>query len=116
MVGARWGARALVMAWLAFPLAGTTPGARVLDRLEQAVTRPLPAAPAPEVRRPDRVWVPDRYVPAPAGLLHVPGHWEQRLTGGDVHVPPLIVCGTGTGECVLVPAGTRPPADIRQGP
>lgn len=104
------------MAWLAFQAGGTTPGARVLDRLEQAVTRPLPAVPAPQVTPPDRVWVPDRYLPGAAGTVHVPGHWEQRITDREVYVPPLVACPTGSGECVLVPAGRRPSAYTRQAP
>jgi hypothetical protein len=105
------------LAWLAFQVTGsTTPAGPILDRLQQAVTRPLPAAPAPVVPRPDQVWVPDRYVVGPHGSrLHVPAHWERSLSTGEAFVPPLVAC-SATGECVLVPAGRRPPADVRLGP
>jgi hypothetical protein len=62
------------------------------------------------------VWVPDRHVPRPDGaVLHVPGHWERRLSPREVRVPTLIAC-TPTGDCALVPAATRAPADVREGP
>jgi hypothetical protein len=105
----------VAVGWLAFHGGAVTPGGAVLDRLEQSVRRPLPAAPARPVSRPDRVWVPDRYVARPDGtVLHVPAHWE-RLLDGEVHAPPLVAC-SASGECVLVPAGRRPPPERRLGP
>ena len=96
--------------------AGTTPSGRVLDRLEQAVKAPLPEIPAPQISRPDRVWVPDRYVVRPDGvLLHVPAHWESPISSTEVYAPPLVVC-PAVGPCVLVPAGTRAPVNVRPGP
>jgi hypothetical protein len=113
---AKSAASLLVAAWLAFQLGGASPSSRALDQLERAVTRPLPAVPQREVTPPDRVWVPDRYIPGPdGGVAHVPAHWERRVTDREFHVPPLVVCGAGR-ECVLVPAGVRPPAAERQGP
>jgi hypothetical protein len=108
-----------VLAWLAFQMpgaTGTTPSGRVLDRLERAVKTPLPGVPAPQVSRPNQLWVPDRYVVRPDGvILHVPAHWERSISSTEVYAPPLVACPT-VGECVLVPAGTRPPADVRPGP
>ena len=108
-------ASVLVLGWLAFHLGGATPASKALDQLESSVRRPLPAVPQPEVQRPDRVWVPDRYIDRPGGIAHVPGHWEQRISDHEVLAPPLTVCDTG-GRCTLVPAGVRPPADVRRGP
>jgi hypothetical protein len=131
----RWrsiGARVAVavLTWLVFQATGggttpggritpggrPTPGGRVLDQLENAVKTPLPGVPAPQVTRPDRIWVPDRYVVRPDGvLLHVPAHWERPISTTEVYVPPLIACPTA-GECVMVPAGPRPPVEVRPGP
>ena len=108
---------ALVLTWLAFHLGGQTPASKVLDRLESSVARPLPALPQPEVRRPDSVWVPDRHVPRPGGKRAlVPGHWERRVSDREVYAPPLAVCARPGGDCSLVPAGVRPPADVRRDP
>jgi hypothetical protein len=95
----------------------STPSGRVFDQLENAVKTPLPGVPAPQVSRPDRIWVPDRYVVRPDGLiLHVPAHWERPLSSTEVYVPPLIACPTVAGECVMVPAGPRAPVEVRPGP
>jgi hypothetical protein len=114
---ASWKPAASVLAgWLAFHLGAATAAGPYLDRLQQAVTRPLPSVAEREVPRASRVWVPDRYVPRPDGaVVHVPGHWERPVSAGEAHVPPLVVC-TPAGECALVPASTRPPADVRVGP
>lgn len=114
---ASWNSAVSVLAgWLAVHAGATTPAGPYLDRLQQAVTRPLPSVAEREVPRAPRVWVPDRYVPRPDGaVVHVPGHWERPVSAGEVHVPPLVVC-TMAGECALVPAATRPPADVRVGP
>lgn len=102
--------------WLTVHAGALTPGGPVLDRLQEAVTRPLPSVAEREPPRADRVWVPDRYVPRPDGaLVHVPGHWERPLPARQVHVPPLFAC-TAAGACTVVPAGVRPPADERTGP
>jgi hypothetical protein len=106
----------VALAWLAFQAPGTTPAGRILDRLEQAVKAPLPGAPARPVSRPEQVWVPDRYVVRPDGVvLHVPAHWERPISSTEVYAPPLVAC-PAAGPCVLVPAGPRPPIEVRPGP
>lgn len=92
------------------------PGGRVLDRLVQAVSGPLPRVDPSPIPRDDRLWVPDRYLPTPSGLLHVPGHWELRISEREVWVPPLIGCRPATGRCVGLPAGIRPAPEARPGP
>lgn len=105
-----------VGAWLVAQLGGGgTPSSRAIDQIERSVTRPLPSLPPAPPPRSDSVWVPDRYLPGPSGLFHVPGHWEQTVAPNEVRVPPMVVC-TPAGECTLVPAGTRLPAEIRQAP
>lgn len=97
---------------------GPTLGPRPLDQLDRAVRRPppsLPPAPAPTRPRGEQVWVPDRYVDRPEGTYHVPGHWERRIDEQQHYVPPLVVCNN-LGGCVHVPAGVRPPPEVRQGP
>jgi hypothetical protein len=95
----------------------STPSGRVFDQLEKAVKTPLPGAPPPQVSRPDRIWVPDRYVVRPDGLIfHVPAHWERPLSSTEVYVPPLTACPTVGGDCITVPPGPRPPVEVRPGP
>jgi hypothetical protein len=113
-MGWREAAVGVLAGWLA--VSGvSTPGGPVLDQLQRAVTRPLPSVAERETPRADRVWVPDRYVPRAGVVVHVPGHWEPRVSARQVHVPPLVVC-TPDGRCALLPAGTRPPAGIRLSP
>jgi hypothetical protein len=102
-------------------LGGTSVGGRPLgpdpiDQLQRSVTRPLPRVDPPPVSRPDRVWVPDRYVTTPRGQqVLVPGHWERYVSPHETHVPPLVAC-TPAGECKLVPGGVRRAPELRQGP
>lgn len=105
----------LGVALLALQLGATTPGARALDQLERAVKRPPPVVTPSTAPRPDQQWVPDRYIPGPDGVAHVPGHWERRVSDREVYTPPLVVCPQG-GECVLFPGGVRPPMNERQAP
>jgi len=67
--------------------------------------------------RPDMVWVPDRWAPVPGAPegVHVPGHWERRLSEREVWVPPLTVIAPG-GVQRAWPAGVREPAEARRGP
>lgn len=109
---------ALAGVLLAFQLGGGTPGSRAIEQAERSATRslpPLPPAPSP---RPDMVWVPDRWVALPgrAPSVHVPGHWERRISEQEFHVPALTVCDPGNGACTTVPAGVRGPADTRREP
>jgi hypothetical protein len=94
------------------------PSSRALDALERAVRQPVPQAPAAPVHRTPNVWVPDRYVPDPVrgGTVHVPGHWERRLSDREYYAPPLTVCNSASGECSTVPAGVRPPPETRNDP
>ena len=110
---------------LAFQLGGARalrppggPASSALDQLERSVTRPLPALPQPDVPRPDTVWVPDRFIeiPGEGRTVHVPGHWERRISEREFYVPPLVICGAGGGDCRLVPAGVRGPVERRDGP
>ncbi len=89
-----------------------------LDQLRGAVTRPLPVVPQRDAPRPDMVWVPDRYIPAPGAPqgVHVPGHWERRTSEREFYVPPLMVCEPTTGVCQTSPAGVRGPVESRTGP
>jgi hypothetical protein len=100
------------------PSSGGTPASGALERLERSVTRPAPVAPRSPAPRPDQVWVPDRYVPAPGAPegLFVPGHWERRLSEREFYVGPLVVCRPGTTDCRTIPAGVRGPVETRDGP
>jgi hypothetical protein len=109
------------------PVGGTSPfgstGGRsavpgILDQLQRSVTTPTPVAPRSPAQRPDRIWVPDRYVPAPGvpeGLF-VPGHWERRISEREFYVEPLVACRPGTTDCRTIPAGIRGPVETRTGP
>ncbi len=102
---------------LSTPTGATRPG-QVIDRLRDAVTRPLPSVgPAPAAPAHRAVWVPDRYVPVAGvdGFVHVPAHWETVSATGDHHVPPLPGT-TGDGRVVQFPGGTRPAPEQRQSP
>jgi hypothetical protein len=90
---------------------GTPLSPRPLDQLQRSVTRPVPVAPRSEVVPPDHVWVPDRYVSVPGVPegLHIPAHWERRLSNGRLYAPPLVGCRPGTSECRTIPAGSHVP-------
>jgi hypothetical protein len=94
-----------------------SPASGALDQLERSVTRPLPSVPPPPPGRSQRIWVPDRHVPAPDGsAIRVPGHWEYRQPSGEYQRPPLLVC-TPDGRCATAPGtDTRIPPEQRQSP
>ena len=100
------------------PSGGRSPISGVLDQLQRSVTRPTPIAPRSPVSRPDQIWVPDRYVPAPGVPegLYVPGHWERQLSEREYYVEPLVACRRGTNDCRTIPAGVRGPLETRDGP
>jgi hypothetical protein len=100
------------------PPGGTTPGGAIFDRLNQSSTRPVPQTPAPTVRPPDSMWVPDRFVQVPGvdGQVLVPGHWERRLSDHEVYTPPLTGRTPQGDTTIQFPAGTRPPVHERQFP
>jgi hypothetical protein len=64
------------------------------------------ANPAPAPRS---VWVPDQYVRVPGepNPVHVPGHWEHRLPGGTLSVPPVTVERPSDGTHQTLPGATR---------
>ncbi len=97
---------------------GTTPGGAIFDRLNQSSTRPVPTTPAPSVRPPTMLWVPDRLVQVPGvdGQVLVPGHWERRLSDHEVYTPPLTGRTPQGDTTIQFPAGTRPPVNERQSP
>jgi len=96
---------------------GPTTTSRAVDQMNTTSMRGVPSvAPRPPVRDP-MIWVPARVVPLPGlGTVMVPGHWERRLDGGRVHVPPLPVRDPETGSTTTLPAGVRPPVEERVAP
>jgi hypothetical protein len=106
----------LAGAWLLLAQVSGPPGSSALDALERAVKQPMPQAPAAPVHRSPDVWVPDRYVsdPVRGGTVHVPAHWERRLSDREYYAPPTTVCSSARGECSTIPAGVRPPPETRQ--
>jgi hypothetical protein len=82
---------------------------------EQAMRRspPLPLPP-PAAEQ----WVAERRVFAPelGREVIIPGHFERRVSDQQYTVPPLPAYDVGTGLSVGLPGGTRPPAELRQGP
>jgi hypothetical protein len=104
------------------PIATATARAmRPVPRVGAAPATPgLAVSPLPRVTAvppPSAVWVPARHVVIPGSgeTVLVPGHYERVISPTQVFVPPLIVHTTG-GSSVTVPAGERPPVDVRAGP
>jgi hypothetical protein len=110
------GSAGVLTAWavVLLQLGGGTPLTGSIQSIERSVTRPVPQAPPVVVTPRPPVWVPDRYVPVPSGpgTVLLPGHWEQPLAGGQVSVPPLLVCSPA-GGCVSIPAQIAPPPESR---
>lgn len=112
----------LLTAAMAFAQAGSFPGGLrredPLDALRDSTRRPLPTVPSRPAPPPGReVWIPDRHVTVPgvAGPVHVPGHWERRISEREVYTPPLVgVAPDGLG--VYFPPGVRPVPELRQSP
>jgi hypothetical protein len=89
-----------------------SPVDQVVERaMRQQPALPVPAAPAERL-------VPERRVLAPefGRQVVVPSHYETRISDQLYAVPPLAVYETNGGLAGVIPGGTRPPADIRQGP
>jgi hypothetical protein len=82
---------------------------------EQAMRRSPPLA-LPSL--PAERWVPERrlYAPELGRNVVIPGHYERRISDQQYAVPPLMAYDVNTGIMVVLPAGDRPPADLRQGP
>jgi hypothetical protein len=96
---------------------GPTTTSQAVNQMNATSMRPLPSVAPREVVRERNVWVPTRVVPVPGqGTVMVPGHFERRLDGRDVYVPPLTVHDLDTGATTTLPAGTRPPSDERLAP
>ena len=94
---------------------GTGFGAAI-DQINRASRAPVPTVTRPPAARPDRVWVPDRYLPARAGgTVLVPGHWERPVSDHESYVPPLTTIDRD-GRTQSYPAGVRRRAEERSGP
>jgi len=63
-------------------------------------------------------WVAERRVFAPelGREVVIPGHFERRVSDQQYAVPPLSAYEVGSGLSFALPGGTRPPAELRQGP
>jgi hypothetical protein len=90
---------------LTLQLGATTTG-RAVDQLNSSSMRGVPVPPLPTAARPDRVWIPDRYVYTPEHPhgLHVPGHWLTVTREGQVIAPPRVGTAPGTGAAETLPA------------
>jgi hypothetical protein len=89
-----------------------------LDALRDSTRRPLPTVPPQPAPPPGpKVWVPDRHVTVPGvqGPVHVPGHWERRISEREVYTPPLVGVAPD-GTAVVFPGGVRPVPEQRQSP
>lgn len=88
------------------------PGAvdRAIDGINDMSSRPLPpVGPNPGAAPARSVWVPDRYVrlPGEPTPVLVPGHWQHRLPGGHLSVPPVTVERPSDGSYQTLPGSTR---------
>jgi hypothetical protein len=100
--------RALVASLLAGALTvqfGPTTTGRAVDQINAGSMRGVPVPPVPVAPRPDRIWVPDRYVSTPGrpNGVHVPGHWVVVTPEGQVIAPPLRGTVPGTGALEPLP-------------
>jgi hypothetical protein len=96
---------------------GPTTTSQAVNQMNATSMRGVPTVASRPIVRDTLVWVPARVVPLPGeGSVMVPGHWERRLDGGQVHVPPLILSNPATGAITTLPAAVRPPVDERFGP
>jgi hypothetical protein len=96
---------------------GPTSTSQAVNQMNATSMRGLPSVESREVVRDPMIWVPQRHVPIPGeGTVVVPAHWERRLDGREVYVPPLTVRNPETGATTTLPAGIRPPSDERLSP
>ncbi len=110
---------ALIAGGLLMLQAGSGTGvSRAVDSINAASRQPIPTVGPREVTRPDTLWVPDRWIPAPGtgGAALVPGHWERRISDRESYVPPLTTVNPADGSLQVFPAGVRPPAEERREP
>lgn len=112
------GATLLAGGLLMLQVGGGTGVTRAVDQINAASRAPVPTVGPREVVRPDTVWVPDRWLPAPGtgGAALVPGHWEQRISDREFFTPPLTAVNPADGSLRAFPAGVRPPAEERREP
>jgi hypothetical protein len=112
-------AGALLAGGLLFLQAGGGTGlGHAVDQINRSSTAPVRTVAPRAAARPDRVWVPDRYVAAPhtGRIVLVPGHWERPVSDHESYVPPLTVIDPADGRSRTLPAGVRPRAEERAAP
>ncbi len=108
---------ALLAGALLLVLQAGTPTSTAIDRINSMSRAPIPTVTPRETVRPDSVWVPDRWIPQPAGgQALVPGHWERRISEHESYAPPLTSVNPADGSRTVYPAGVRPPAEERREP
>lgn len=97
---------------------GGTGVSRAVDQINATSRAPVSTVGPREVARPETLWVPDRWIPAPGtgGAALVPGHWEQRISDRESFTPPLTAVNPADGSLRVFPAGVRPPAEERREP
>src|SRR2546426_3920107 len=112
---------ALIAGGLLFLQSGGGTGlGHAVDQITGASTAPVPTVAPRPVVRPDSVWVPDRYVPAPTtgSPVLVPGHWERRGARPASPLPPPVTHHPPPGRAPTGPArvGAPPPPPPAPGP
>ncbi len=97
---------------------GGTGVSRAVDQINATSRLTVPTVGPREVARPETIWVPDRWLPAPGtgGAALVPGHWERRISDREFSTPPLTAVNPADGSLRVFPAGVRPPAEERREP
>ncbi|MCI0546765.1 MAG: hypothetical protein L0027_05725 [Candidatus Rokubacteria bacterium] len=99
---------------------GRPGGSLAPDPIDQARGRALtPLPPLPSAPLPTERYVPERVIrdPYTGQTVVVPGHHERRLSDQQYQVPTLQTIPVDPpGRSSIAPGGTRPPADLRQGP
>lgn len=104
------------LSWLPASAEAGDAMARALQQVKAAAMRSLPSvAPA---AAPREEWVPERrvWVPGLGVFATVPGHWERRISPTQSSVPMLVILREDDRAPLVIPAGERPPAEIRSGP
>ena len=111
------GATLLAGGLLMLQAGGGTGVSRAVDQINAVSRAPVPTVGPREVARPETIWVPDRWIPTPAGgAALVPGHWERRVSDRESYTPPLTGVNPADGSRLIFPAGVRPPAEERREP
>ncbi len=112
------GATLLAGGLLMLQAGGGTGVSRAVDQINATSRQAVPTVGPQDVPRPQTIWVPDRWIPAPGtgGAALVPGHWEQRISDRESFTPPLTAVNPADGSLRVFPAGVRPPAEERREP